>query len=128
MQRALIADDDPVIAKLLAQVLRRMHLDVITTPRAFGLMNLIVEHRPGIVLVDVRMPALDGCSVVELIRKDPAVAGTLVLLISAMDDDELSRRASGCGADGSISKTLGLDGMERRLFRWVSRLPPRRVS
>jgi len=67
----------------------------------------MAEERPDVVVLDVMMPGLDGASVTQLVRADPELAGTKVLLYSAMEEDRLAAKAAECGADGHVAKTAG---------------------
>lgn len=120
-RRALIVDDDPVTLQIVERLLQRRGVDVRTAARSFGLMNLIVDYRPSFVILDVKMPGLDGPTLVTLVRSDPEIASTVILLHSALDVEQLELKAQQCGADGYISKSLGLVHFERSLMRWLRR-------
>ena len=120
----LVVDDDPLIARIVERVLRPMPYEVVSTRRSIGVLNLITTHRPVLVLLDVNMPGLGGPSVVKLIREDPSIRGTTVLLHSAIEEAALSSKARESGADGYIAKAAGVQGLERSLERWLTRRSP----
>ncbi len=105
--RILVVDDDPTITQMLVIAFRTVDVEVERAHRAFGLLNLIAERRPHLVLLDAMMPGLDGPSVTELIRQDPELSTTQILLYSAMDEASLQKATRLCGADGCIMKTVG---------------------
>jgi len=103
----LVVDDDPDILRLVGLALSQLPVEVVERNRAFGVLNAVAEHRPALVLLDVTMPGLDGSHVTELIRADPELSDSQVLLYSALDESDLARRARACGADGYVLKTRG---------------------
>ncbi|WP_437683876.1 response regulator [Sorangium sp. So ce131] len=118
---AMVVDDDPTVASVVERVLLRMAVEVIRVPQAFGVMNRIAMHRPSLVLLDVKMPGLDGPTLVTLIRKDAEISRTRLVLYSALDVDVLADTANACGADGFIAKTLGPLHLEKSLELYLGR-------
>jgi CheY-like chemotaxis protein len=115
----LVVDDDPVVLRILESIAATLDLEVITTQKSFGVLNIIAARHPFLVVLDVRMPGLDGPSLVTLIRADAELSGTIVLLHSAMDAQELEKQARECGADGYVSKSHGLRHLHTALESWI---------
>lgn len=67
-------------------------------------VRMCVALRPDVVLMDLRMPVLDGTGAVREIRSRPEVAGTRVLVLTTFDDDPDVLGALQAGADGFLSK------------------------
>jgi DNA-binding response OmpR family regulator len=120
--KVLVVDDERMTNRVIERMLRRWGIEVITTSSPTSVLSLMKEHRPTLVIIDVRMPALEGTSVVKLIREDPAVGKTTILLHSALDDTVLALEARQCGADGYIPKASGINYLERHLNRWIRKL------
>lgn len=118
---AIAVDDDPQILKILERLLRGLNVGSATTTRSYGLLNMIATHRPMLVVLDVNLPGLDGPSMVTLVRRDPEIAGTTIVLHSSMDEGALAKKASLCGADGYIAKTRGLLHLQQSLEFWLRR-------
>lgn len=123
-KRALVVDDDPVSLQITTRVLHRLDVDNRAVSQSYGLLNHIVSYRPSLVLLDVNMPGLDGPTLVTLIRADREIATTTILLHSALEAEQLARKARECGADGYVPKSLGLIYLEKSLIRWIARLEP----
>lgn len=117
--RILVVDDDPLVLTAVRRVLAQLEVEVTVHDRAFGLLNRIDELRPTVVLLDVRMPGLDGASLTALIREDPALATTRVVLYSGLDEATLARKARMCGADGYLHKARRPDELLGAVRRWV---------
>ena len=68
MTRILIVDDEDTICKLYAEELRNEGYDVITTNVGKGLLEMIKEHRPELVVLDIRMGVYDGLDLLQDVR------------------------------------------------------------
>lgn len=73
-------------------------------------VKLSEELRPDLVLMDIRMPVLDGLEATRLIAADPALAGVKVLILTTFEQDEYVAEALRAGAGGFLGK--GVDPEE----------------
>lgn len=97
VQRVLIVDDDPEVARLFRRMLRgrvapRDCWEAYNGAEALARMR---QERPDLVLLDLVMPEVDGRTVLAQMRADAALAEIPVLLISARGQDHLSLRLAG---------------------------------
>jgi len=76
-------------------------------------------HRPDVVLMDIRMPVMDGLDATAAIVADPALAGVRVVVLTTFDDDEDMLRAVRAGAAGYLLKDIGPAEL-RRAVRTVA--------
>lgn len=118
----LVVDDDEDALRLAQLALSRLPVEIVTRSGAFGLLNAVAQHRPALVVLDVTMPGLDGTSATELLRQDPELRGTQVLLYSALGDADLARRAAACGADAHLAKTEGPGALTAEVARLLGLL------
>lgn len=115
----LIIDDAPENLHILLDLLKPQYRVLAATTGASGLRVAGDQPRPDLILLDVMMPGLDGPSLVELVRADPELARTRLVLWSALDRAELGRRAQACGADGSIEKVAGPRAAVDQICAWL---------
>ena len=100
----LVADDDDDILLLVTTRLRRDGFDVIQARDGDEALDLALEHRPDIAVLDIGMPGLDGLEVVRAIRADDATKDMRVLLLTAKAQESDVRRGFDAGADAYVKK------------------------
>jgi DNA-binding NarL/FixJ family response regulator len=109
--RVLVADDQAAVrAGFAALVASEDDMEVVGEA-ANGREALDVTRRvfPSIVLMDIRMPVLDGLEATRLICSDPTLARTRVLVLTTFDLDEYVYNALRAGASGFLLKDVGPD-------------------
>ena len=106
MTRVLIADDQALLRGSF-RLLVDSAPDLTTVGEAgtgVEAVALTAEHRPDVVLMDVRMPEMDGIEATRRICGGPAVAGTRVVILTTFDLDEYVYGALRAGASGFLLK------------------------
>jgi DNA-binding response OmpR family regulator len=105
-RRVLVVDDSEATGKLLEAELKAKGYEVFTAKSAEDGTRLILNKktRPDLVLLDVRMPGVDGESFCRFIKKNSLFSGIRVILCSAMEETELKQAAIAAGADGYVRK------------------------
>ncbi|MFT4212942.1 MAG: response regulator transcription factor [Microbacterium sp.] len=115
MIRVLIADDQPLIRTAVAQILAADGRVEVVAEAADG--EAAVEaargEHPDVVLMDIRMPVLDGIAATERICADPALASVRVLVLTTFEDDDNVVAALRAGASGFIGKGAEPDEIVR---------------
>jgi DNA-binding NarL/FixJ family response regulator len=104
--RVVLADDQAMVRSgLRALLAAEADIDVVGEAadgtRAFELAR---QHRPNVVVMDLRMPGVDGLEATRRIAADPELAGVRVLVLTTFDDDELVFQAMRAGAGGFLLK------------------------
>ena len=97
---ALVVDDEEVIRRLVRTVLEADEYSVIEAPDGKVALEMAVESKPSIVILDVMMPDMDGVEVCQ--RLDHAALK--VVMLTARDDPELEKRCREAGADAFLTK------------------------
>jgi DNA-binding NarL/FixJ family response regulator len=102
----LVVDDQAMIRAGIRGILQTVDDLEVVGEAADGEagVQMCVALRPDVVLMDLRMPVLDGTAAVRAIRARPELAGTRVLVLTTFDDDPDVLGAVQAGADGFLSK------------------------
>ena len=114
-QLVLVADDDEDILLLVTTRLRRDGFDVISASSGDRALALARERKPAIAVLDIGMPGLDGLEVLEQIRADEELSGTLVLLLTAKAQESDVRRGYEAGADAYVRKPFSPAELSKRV-------------
>jgi CheY-like chemotaxis protein len=123
--RIVIADDQKDFAFFMANLLRDLQHDVlaVVTTGGFEVIHAYERHQPDIVLMDLRMPRLNGATICRhILSKHPDAK--IVVMSGDIDHLEVQRTAAGAGAVGVINKPFTepelialLDTVEAQLER-----------
>ena len=100
----LIADDDPVIQKLLAVNFEMEGYRVVTASDGAEALERVASDHPDLAVLDVMMPRVDGLDVVRALRADPATCTMPVILLSAKAQAVDINRGLEAGADMYVTK------------------------
>ncbi len=106
MIRVLLADDQLVIRAGL-RVLLEGEVDIVVTGEASDgeqAVALARETLPDVVLMDIRMPGLDGVEATRLIAGDARLSGVRILILTTLESDEYVFEALRAGASGFLVK------------------------
>ena len=104
MIRVLLVDDDALVRSGLKMMLSGAEgIDVVgEADDGRGVLPALDRHRADVVLMDIRMPVVDGVAATRLVREQPDPPAVLVL--TTFDADELVVRALQAGASGFLLK------------------------
>lgn len=109
MAKILIAEDERDIRELVSFSLRHLGHEVITTVDGETALEKVYAERPDLVLLDVRMPRLDGYEVCRRIKEDQTLRKIPVAFLSAKGQDAEVEQGMKAGAEAYILKPFSLD-------------------
>jgi DNA-binding NarL/FixJ family response regulator len=113
MTKVLIVDDQELVRAGLRGILHARYGFDIVGECADGaeVPAAVAAHRPEVVVMDIRMPGVDGVQATQALRADPAAPPVLVL--TTFDDDEVLAAALRAGASGFLLKGVPADDLQR---------------
>ena len=124
MTTILVADDEPPILELIRFTLEDDRVRVVEARDGLEALRLAQAVRPELCFLDVRMPGLDGLAVCRLLRQDPGLAGSRIVMLTAASQEADRVRGLAAGADGYLTKPFS----PLVLFSLVRSLLPEAVS
>jgi len=119
--RVLIVDDEPRFLDSLAEALRwsgRYKVEVASDGYE-GLIK-VGTFLPHILILDIRMPGLDGFQVCRRIKTDPMTQSTKILAVSGYAETDVRTRIMEAGAEGFIAKPVKLAALQAEVDRLVT--------
>lgn len=104
MTTILVVDDEPPILDLVRFTLEDAEVRVVEASDGVEALALARRLRPDLILLDVHMPRLDGLEACRQIRRDPALAQTPIVMLTAAGQEADRARGREAGADEYLTK------------------------
>jgi DNA-binding response OmpR family regulator len=119
--RVLIVDDEKEIRLLVAATLGAERYELFEATRGTEALTLARAKQPSLIILDVRMPDLDGVEVCKLIRADPSLQQVPIIMVTAARNAEERRAGLEAGASRYLTKPFSpaelLDTVDHLLQR-----------
>ena len=103
-RKVLIADDEQNIVISLEFLLRREGFEVLVAGDGETALQMVAEHHPDLVLLDVMMPKRNGYEVCQRMRERPEWRGIKIIMLSAKGRDVEVSKGVSLGADLYVTK------------------------
>jgi PAS domain S-box-containing protein len=120
-QGVLVIDDDPASLDLIVRLLTKKGLQVVATSSGRVGLGLAQILRPAAITLDLKMPDMDGWSVLTALRADPLLAPIPVIVLTIMDDEHTSYTL---GASGYLTKPIDPERLIMMLQPYIRTLLP----
>lgn len=117
MPTVLIVDDEQHIRLLIEQTLEELEddgVELLTATNGDEALDVVVNHHPDLVFLDVMMPRKNGFEVAAAIKADPATAATTVILLTAKGQAYDREQGLAAGADQYLTKPFDPDDLLSR--------------
>jgi len=108
--RILVVDDDAAITQMISRAIKGAHpeYEVIEAQDGFRAGTIMATVKPDVVLLDLRMPGMDGYEVCRMIKGQESTKHAEILAMTAYPSPENERRILDCGARVCLSKPLNI--------------------
>jgi len=123
-RKILIADDEPDILEIVSYNLTREGYEVYTAKDGNEALERAKQLKPDLVMLDIMMPKKTGVEVCRLLRSQPLFQHTLIIFLTALNDESSHIRGLETGADDYVSKPVSPKVLVSRvnaLFRRVQK-------
>jgi PAS domain S-box-containing protein len=116
-RQVLVVEDDPSVRRLLAVALRNQDFEVLEAPDGETGLALAEQHRPELILLDLRLPGIDGFQVLQALKRSPATAAIPVIAVTGSEGLWLGARARvlALGAADFVAKPFEMDALIREV-------------
>jgi excisionase family DNA binding protein len=108
--RIVVVDDEPAMAQLIVKAIRMSHpeYEVAEAHDGFKAGALVTALQPNVVVLDLRMPGMDGFEVCQQIKSQEQTRHATVIAVTAYPSDDGYGRIIECGAKTCLNKPLDL--------------------
>ena len=121
--RVLVVDDSDVIRTLIAVNLELEGFEVVQAVDGLDALEKVLDVRPDVITIDVKMPRLDGFDTVERLRADPRTAAMKIAMVTACAQADDLRRGEKVGVDAYVTKPFDPSTLVRTVRDLVARQP-----
>ncbi len=119
-KRILIVDDEADFVQLVLYRLQRAGYEVEYATRGLEALNKARLASPDLIVLDLLLPDLDGLSICEILRRQPATRLTPVIMVTAADSEVTRFAAQHAGARLLLNKPLDLASFDRLIETTLS--------
>ncbi len=120
--KVLVIDDSNTIRRSAEMFLRQAGYDVILAEDGFDALAKISDHQPKVIFVDIVMPRLDGYQTCALIKQNPNLKSTPVIMLSSKDGVFDRARGRLAGSDRYLTKPFTREALIETVNEYVK--PP----
>ncbi len=110
-QRIVVVDDDRSNREMLAELLRMNGQSVTVASSGEMAIDMVLDERPQVVLLDLVMQGIDGCEVVRQLRSHPELEGLVVIALSGSGDENTKQQALAAGFDAYLVKPTSMTAL-----------------
>jgi two-component system, OmpR family, phosphate regulon response regulator PhoB len=121
MTLVLVADDDADIRDLVVFKVEQLGVEVLAVGDGQSAPDAVRTRRPDLAVLDVSMPGLSGIDVCRMIRSDPEIAGTPVIMLTARVQEQDVEQGFTAGADDYVTKPFSPRELVSRIQALLSR-------
>ncbi len=115
LKSILVVDDSETNLVLLEAILENEGWIVKTAKSATAGMEMIKDEKPDLILLDLLMPRIDGCEMLESLKSGERYKDIPVIIVSAVLDDTTRKTCLDKGAEDYISKPVDIEQLLKRV-------------
>jgi CheY-like chemotaxis protein len=105
-RKVLIIEDSPTTRAVIKVYLVGHQLEFLEAPDGNAGLQMAKKHRPDVILVDLKMPGMDGFTFCRSVRADPQLKDTPLIILTFTKSDEVRREALSAGASHFLTKPI----------------------
>jgi two-component system, sensor histidine kinase and response regulator len=100
----LVVEDEPGILRIVTYLLEEQGYMVLQAVEGLAALALVEQQAPDLIISDIKMPGMDGFTLCERVRANPALVQTPFIFLTAREQRSDIRRGMGLGADDYLTK------------------------
>lgn len=111
----LVVEDEPITCNIIASILSKAGYIIKTASNGLECLDSLEEGHPDVILMDVKMPVMDGIETCRRINADPDLSGIPVVFVTSSTDDQTLEAAFDAGGRDYLRKPINPIEMLARL-------------
>jgi two-component system cell cycle response regulator DivK len=117
-EQILVVEDNEKGMKLFRDVLRAAGYRILEATTGERAVELVIEHGPDLVLMDIQLPDIDGVKALDRLRANEQTASVPVLALTAQAMEGDRERFLAAGFDGYVSKPVNIADLVATVERY----------
>ena len=118
-KRILIIDDEPDILRAAKVRLMSFGYEVITASDGRDIVNLVQKNMPDLILLDLRLPHMDGDKICVILIADDKLKAIPVIIFTASSDPTTSKKVKDSGAEGYLIKPFDTEDLLQTIKKFL---------
>ncbi len=106
LKKVLIVDDEVDILEIISYNLIKEGYEILTAKNGIEALEKIAPFKPDLIILDIMMPKMSGVEACKIIRSKPEYNDTLIIFLTALNDESSQIKGLETGADDYISKPI----------------------
>ncbi|HMU41298.1 MAG TPA: response regulator [Pseudomonadota bacterium] len=119
MKKVLIVDDSPTTRAVVKVYLSGQSLLFLEADNGTDAMRIALDERPDAIIIDLKMPGMDGLTFIRRARMSVALQRTPIILITGQKSPELKTEAMRTGASHFLTKPIDVPLLAKLIMRSV---------
>jgi len=115
----LLVEDNDINRDMLTRRLTRAGLTVITAADGLSALEMMREHQPGVVLMDMTLPILDGWEATQKAKRDPVIAKIPIIALTAHAMAADKERAMSAGCSEYETKPIDFPALLAKIYQFL---------
>lgn len=122
MPTIMVVDDDKEFTMLYQDFLKLVGYDAVTENDSSKAMDLALQTRPDLFILDLMMPPPDGFKLCRMLRSNPKFMYTPIIIVTALNDTDSQMVAFGAGADAYLTKPFYIEVLKAKIDFLLERM------
>lgn len=114
-KKILIVDDEEGFLKLIKDSFEMRGIEVITASGAVEAGLALASKLPDLVLMDIKMPGINGIQACEAIKRNPTTKNLPIIVVSALSDESDIKKAYAAGVTGYFVKPVDIEKLVQKV-------------
>lgn len=121
-RKILIVDDEKEVINLVTKLLKKIDANykIYSAMNGFEAGKQASSLKPDLLILDLKLPGIDGFEVCKNVKKDPETKAIKILAITGYPSEEVKKKIINCGADDYLGKPFDIDDFAERVKKLLA--------